>query len=66
MLKTSPAFVETLVASMIDLLQRGRPVHLPGVGTWSVKHTPAKITKDGSGDSSVPPQDNIVFLADPE
>ena len=53
MLKTNPAFVEVLVASVIDLLQRGRTVDVPGLGSLSVRHEPPH---GGEG-----PRDRVVF-----
>lgn len=52
MLKSSPAFVDVLVASIIDLLQRGRPVHIPGLGTWKVEH----------GSDQGVPRDKVTFI----
>ncbi|MFT5143768.1 MAG: hypothetical protein ACI80V_000011 [Rhodothermales bacterium] len=70
MLKTNPTFVDALVASVIDLLQKGRPVHLPGVGTLSVEHQPATGATDrairgktGPADSGPTlPADTIGFV----
>ncbi|MBO6576191.1 MAG: hypothetical protein JJ896_08900 [Rhodothermales bacterium] len=55
MLKTNPAFIDVLVESVIDLLQRGRTVDIPGVGTLSVRHEPAGPGPDAS------PHDRVVF-----
>ena len=61
MLKTNPAFVDVLVASVIERLQRGRSVRLPGIGTLSVEHEPASLSDSGSGDMISSPQERVEF-----
>ena len=56
MLKTNPAFVDALVSSVIDLLQQGRTVKLPGIGELSVRH---ESPSDETGRKN--PRDRVVF-----
>lgn len=61
MLKTNPAFVDVLVATVVDRLQRGRAVRLPGIGTFSVDHDPASLNDSGSGDRVTSPLERVEF-----
>ncbi|NNE71182.1 MAG: hypothetical protein HKN29_12570 [Rhodothermales bacterium] len=61
MLKTNPAFVEVLVASVIDRLQHGRAVRLPGIGTLSVDHEAALVSSEGDTPEVQPPGDRVRF-----
>lgn len=61
MLKTNPAFVDVLVASVVERLQQGRSVRLPGIGTLSVEHEPAGLIKSESGDEVTSPRERVEF-----
>ena len=64
MLKTNPAFVDVLVSSVIDLLQRGRSVRIPGLGTFTVEHENAVVIEPASAGEIPevrPPSDRIAF-----
>ena len=56
MLKTNPAFVDVFVSSVIELLQKGRSVEVPGIGVLRVEHEAP--TPDGKRET---PRDRVVF-----
>jgi len=52
------ALVETIYESLVA----GEPLHVPGLGTFSIAHEPAHTYTDDSGAYTVrPPQDRIRF-----
>jgi nucleoid DNA-binding protein len=59
--------VESVLAELIrDSLSRRESVHVPGLGTFTVRHASSSIEKLESGEIKMtPPVDEVVFTAEP-
>lgn len=57
--------VETLARILREHLEDRRSIHVPNLGTFSVKHRPSRLDPDAEeGAAMLPPKDEIHFEPD--
>ena len=59
-----PDQIESVVAEIIkESLVAREPAHVPGLGTFEVRHHPSSRVRTESGEQRfVPPRDEVVFI----
>lgn len=59
--------VESTLADIVhEYLSRGESVHVPGLGTFAVRHRSSSIVSTDSGELHMsPPTDEITFTPEP-
>ncbi|QXD15362.1 HU family DNA-binding protein [Rhodocaloribacter litoris] len=61
--------MEPVARALADILRealvRGESVHVPGLGTFEVRHQPSQVMEEGGLSVVLPPRDVVVFKPEP-